>query len=233
MLWVARNFWGDTLAAEQNVDLIVQEEFFPPKSFAFLRDRRRKVIIEVGAAKPDYLSISASFRTLGWKVVAIEPNPVFCEAHRKLGHEVLQYACSDDERDDVDFFVVNSLDTEYMGGTVSDESFSSLGIHGDFAKLHDTVKDRTNVTTIKVKVRKLDTILARHEPSLKRIDVLAVDVEGWELNVMRGFSLDRYRPKVVILENNFDTPDYLPYMSARGYRHWRHLAPNDIFVADG
>lgn len=84
--------------------------------------------------------------------------------------------------------------------------------------------------TIPVKVRKLDTILATHVPDFRVIDILAVDVEGWELNVMRGLTLDRYWPKVVILENLFDDPEYVAFMGARGYerRHW--LEPNDVYM---
>ena len=88
----------------------------------------------------------------------------------------------------------------------------------------------TNVKTISVKVRKLDTILATHEPDLRAIDILCVDVEGWELNVMRGLTLERYRPKVVILESVFNDPEYIAFMQARGYRLWRRLEPNDVYV---
>ena len=208
------------MAAEHDIDRIVRDAFF--------NDRSNGVIVEVGAARPDYLSISASFRELGWSVIAIEPNPEFCAAHRALGHEILEYAVSDIESDDVDFFVVDSLGADYMDGKVSFESFSSLGIQGHYAELHETVKANTNVRTIPVKVRKLDTILATHNPELKQIDILSVDVEGWELNVMRG--LTKYHPKVVILESLFDDPSYLDYMSDRGYVRWRRLDPNDIYV---
>ena len=79
-------------------------------------------------------------------------------------------------------------------------------------------------------MRKLDTILATHEPSLKKIDILAIDVEGWELNVMRGLTLNRYRPKVIILENLFDDPEYTSYLKGQGYHRWRRLEPNDVYV---
>jgi FkbM family methyltransferase len=219
------------VAAEQNVDIVVREEFFsrPRWSLPFF-SKRQKVLVEVGAARPDYLSIGASFREEGWKVIAIEPNPVFCGAHRSAGHEVLQYACSSEDKDDVDFFVVDSLSTEYMGGEVSHESFSSLGIRGDFEELHKTVAGKTTTSIIKVNVRKLDTILAQHEPRMQHIDILAIDVEGWELDVLKGLSIDRYKPKVVILENNFDDEAYRSYMFNAGYRLWKHLAPNEIYV---
>jgi FkbM family methyltransferase len=210
------------MAAENDVDRVVRDAFFANSASG--------VLVEVGAAKPDYLSIGASYRALGWTVIAVEPNPDFCAAHRALGHEILEYAASDTEEDDASFFVVDSKGADYMGGAVSFESFSSLGIKGQFADLHETVKGNTMVRTIPVKVRKLDTILATHTPDLSAIDILAVDVEGWELNVMRGLTLERYLPRVVILENLFNDPEYVAFMGARGYERWRRLEPNEVYV---
>ncbi|MBV9064356.1 MAG: FkbM family methyltransferase [Methylobacteriaceae bacterium] len=212
------------MAAEHDIDLIVQEHFFADAG-------KPGVLVEVGAARPDYLSISESFRNRGWKIIAIEPNPEFCAAHRKCGHEVLQYACSDVDADNVPFYVVNSNDADYLGGNVSYESFSSLGIHGKFAELQKTIESDT--TAISVNVRKLDTILKQHEPDLKRIDMLAVDVEGWELTVLRGLSFDVYQPKIVILENLFNDSEYMEFMKTKGYALWRTLEPNQIFVGAG
>ncbi len=211
------------MAAENNVDRVVRD--------AFYAGSRSGVLVEVGAAMPDYLSIGASFRALGWKVISIEPNPDFCAAHRALGNEVLQYAASDTEADDVDFFVVDSHGAQYEKGAVSFESFSSLGIKGQYADLYETVREKSHVSTIPVKVRRLDSILAAHEPDLRAIDILAVDVEGWELNVMRG--LTRYKPDVAIMENIFDSTDYVALMRARGYTRWRRFEPNDVYVRRG
>ena len=66
---------------EGGVDLLVKKRFF--------RDRSSGVFVDVGAARPDFLSMSATFRQSGWRVLAIEPNPEFCDMHRAAGHEVL------------------------------------------------------------------------------------------------------------------------------------------------
>lgn len=147
-----------------------------------------------------------------------------------MGYAIHQYACSDRDEDDQDFIVVNSQGSNYHGGGVSNESFSSLGIEGKFADLLETVRGKTSTSQIKVDVRKLDTILSCHEPSIRWIDVLAVDVEGWELNVMDGFSIERYQPSVVILENLFEDPNYHDAMRRRGFELWRRVEPNDIYV---
>src|ERR1700730_17474061 len=99
--------------AEGNVDEAVRTRFFP--------GQRSGVLVEVGAAHPAYLSLSALYRDLGWRVVAVEPNPEFCELHRTRGHEILQFACGDHDEDDVEFSVVDSHGTEYGGGRVSYE----------------------------------------------------------------------------------------------------------------
>lgn len=210
------------MSAEHRIDEIVYDAFFA--------HRRDGVLIEVGAAGPDYLSISASFRRRGWKIVSIEPNPRFCAQHRRRGYDVLEYACSDHDQDDVAFTIVDSQGAEYLGGKVSFESFSSLGIQGKFTDLFNQVKSRASVETILVKTRTLDTILAVHERALTRVDLLAVDVEGWELSVMRGLSQEQLLPQVVILENLFADPEYHDYMAGRGYRLWQSISHNEIYV---
>ena len=105
------------MAAEWDLDKEILARFYP--------DYRQRVIIDVGAADPEYLSFSNKFRSLGWKVITIEPNPFFCNAHRERGYNVYEFACSDEDKDDVDFFLVDSKGYKYMGGEVRYESFSS------------------------------------------------------------------------------------------------------------
>ena len=62
-------------------------------------------MLEIGAARPKYLSIGASFRNKGWRVISIEPNSTFASQHRELGHEIHEYACGDSDEDDVDFVI--------------------------------------------------------------------------------------------------------------------------------
>ena len=73
-------------------------------------------------------------------------------------------------------------------------------------------------------------MLKAYAPGLGRIDILSVDVEGWELEVLRGLTLAKYKPRVMIIENLFDLEEHRTYMAGEGYVLWRHLAPNDVYV---
>lgn len=203
---------------EGELDRIVRDYFFPGVTAG--------VFVDVGAARPDFLSMSAFYRTLGWRIVAIEPNPVFCEAHRAAGLDVLEYACSDYDEDAADFEVVDSHGAPYEGGAVSFESFSALAIKDSYR----TLRADPDVRRIKVNVRRLDRILAEHAPDVSRLDVVAVDVEGWELEVLDGLSFDRYQPTVLIVENLFVDEAYRRVMRERGYALWRRVDPNDVYV---
>lgn len=205
--------------AEGDVDQIIHRRFF--------RNQKAGVFVDVGAANPDFLSVSALYRSLGWTIIAIEPNPDFCDMHRARGHDVLQYACGDRDADDVDFSVVDSHGSPYANGHVSYESLSSLAIKENYAR---TVA-QMDVRKIKVKLRRLDSILQTHAPQVAAIDILSVDVEGWELEVLAGLDFAKYRPRVLIIENLFNDPAYRTQINTYGYLLWRTVPPNDVFIA--
>jgi FkbM family methyltransferase len=206
--------------AQGDVDRIVQQRFFPGQCSG--------IFVEVGAARPDMFSNSALYRSLGWTVIAIEPNPLFCELHRKRGYQILEYACGDRDEDGVDFSVVNSHGINYLDGVVSYESYSSLAIKKSLARLDP----KMDIRKIKVNLRRLDTILRTHAPEIEQIDLLSVDVEGWELEVLDGLDFQKHRPRVMVIENLFRERKYRAYMRARGYKLWRCVRPNDIYTID-
>jgi FkbM family methyltransferase len=200
--------------AEDKTDKFLRKTFF--------KHVERGVMVEVGAAGPTYLSMSRHFRESGWRVVAIEPNPYFIAQHEKEGFTVLPFACGERDEDNVDFEVVHQP-AAYGGGTVSYESFSSLGIPDSYRKANPGITSRI----IKVNVRRLDSLLTQE--AVDRVDLLSIDVEGWEVQVLNGFSLEKFKP-VVVMENFVRDPNYATYMERRGYRLYADRFPNQIYV---
>lgn len=51
---------------------------------------------------------------------------------------------------------------------------------------------------VRVRARTLESVLDEVKP--RRIDFLSLDVEGYELDVLRGLNLARYRPRYILVE---------------------------------
>ena len=58
-----------------------------------------------------------------------------------------------------------------------------------------------------VKCRTLDSIL--EECNVKTVDFFSLDVEGYELEVLDGFSIEKYSPKILLIEWHADIKDIL------------------------
>jgi FkbM family methyltransferase len=205
--------------AEFETDRIIRESYFPDFSY-------KGTMVEVGAATPDFISMSRHFRETGWRCICIDPNPKYVEMHRLAGSEIYPYACSDEDKDGVDFQVVHKSD-DYAANVISDQSYSALKVKDNYLA-HDniTIHDLP-VVNIKVNVRKLDTVLSQLK--IKHVDYVSIDVEGWELEVMRGFNTRKYKPEIILLENYTHSPQYREYMGKIGYTLDKQVEYNYIF----
>jgi len=60
-----------------------------------------------------------------------------------------------------------------------------------------------NITTYKIEVDvgTLTSILVKH--NIQKIDFLSLDVEGFELSVLKGIDFSKYRPKYILVEARF------------------------------
>jgi FkbM family methyltransferase len=201
--------------AESQQDEYIRNTFFPDYN-------KLGVVIEVGAATPEFISMSRHFKINNWKTIVVEPNPIFANQHRMMGNEIYEYACSFEDKDNVDFTVVH----QEGQNNITDHSFSSFYIKDEYVTGIQNFLDTLPKTIIKVKQRTLDYILK--EANIQNIDFLSVDVEGWEIEVMKG--LTTIKAKVVVLENIFNNPEYKKYMESVGYKFVEHRHLDDIYV---
>ena len=193
--------------AEFNTDKVIRESFFADLNY-------KGVMVEVGAGPTTFYSMSKHFRDSGWRCICIDPNPKFVESHKNLGNEIYQVACSNFEGTSNFKIVSTGWEPENDG-----ISYSALDIKYNMPN-HPYEE-------ITVNVIKLDTLLGNL--GVDKIDFLSIDVEGWELEVMEGFSTEKYNPKVILLENFTHRNDYEPYMNSLGYVLKHKLNYNYIF----
>ena len=159
-------------------------------------------LLEAGGGPAEYISISASFRRLGWEIITIEPNPDFCKQYRDLNLDVLEYAACESDKGETTFKVSGIP-----------EGFSALEVRYLWTGWPDS-----NFKTINVQALTLNTILKKHRPELTSIDLLIIDTEGWELEVLQGLDLAKYNPSVICMENVLLLPSYTFYLESKGYQ---------------
>ncbi len=143
--------------------------------------------VEVGANDGRTGSASYLFEKRGWECLLVEPIPALAEEIRKYrACRVVNCAASSREGE-ATFFVADSV-----------EAVSTLDLTPERAewigRVGGTIKEIT------VRTATLDSLL--EEAGFGELDFVTIDVEGHELSVLEGFDLERYRPRIVILEDN-------------------------------
>ena len=176
-------------------------------------------LVVAGAFDGVYDDPTFGLESFGWTTLCIEPNP---EAFDKLVVNrskamCLQFALGTEPRDNVPFEVFP------VGGGASFSSFkASDAIRGVFYYYDSPEK------IINVNVRTLDYCVEL--AGFKDVDVLTVDVEGWELEVLKSFSLDIWKPKLLVIENICGEVELTNYIKSFGYGIIERVAYNDVFV---
>jgi FkbM family methyltransferase len=201
--------------AEFETDKIIRETYFSDFNY-------KGLIIEVGGADPEFLSMSKHFKDSGWRSIIVEPNPEFANKHRNLKNEIYEFACSFEDGES-EFTIV-----QQQVGDITYESFSSLSINEDYLKFTNFKLTESNSTKVKVKTIKLNTLF--EELNLENIDILSIDTEGWELEVMKGFDTKKYNCKIIVVENFLKNPNYEKYFNDIGYSLSKQIEYNQIYI---
>lgn len=141
--------------------------------------------VDVGAEDPDSGSVTRFFYERGWRGLNVEPVPAFHERLRQRRPRDLNVAVAASDEDGRELLLNVVPET----GLSSLEPSRTVQIDAQMPGARQTMMVRT---------ARLDTLLdwAR----LPRIDFLKIDVEGHEQIVLDGLDLERYRPKVIVVE---------------------------------
>jgi FkbM family methyltransferase len=158
------------------------------------------VFIEVGG-NDGYTQSNTYYleKFLNWQGVLVEPIPELYKKCLRTRTRSYVYNCalvSNDFRD-------SSIEMHYANlMSVVDGSLKNEEEQRRHVEKGTTVQKIERSYSIKVPTRTLSSILDQH-PGLSNIDFLSLDVEGYELNVLKGLNLDKYRPKYILVEAKF------------------------------
>lgn len=187
------------------------QEFFAPD--------HKGVCIDVGANEPVSGSNTYYFEQKGWKVYSIEPNPYCVQRLKEHRQNVFNLAISDKNQKDVTFTIC-TLNNGEQG------AISSLEIDEKLLQAHHMYSPKLEKITVETKT--LDTFI--EENNIIEIDFVSIDTEGTELDVLKGFDINKFSPKLFIIENNYDSADIAEYLKDFGYVRVKRVAVNDFYV---
>lgn len=187
----------------------------------YLKDIKNGFYIECGANNGIWQSNTLYFyEKYNWKGLLIEPNPFLCELCKKLRPNdiVENYALvSDDYSDDTikGFFQF----TDYA------PSLMAQVFNKDFNQHPDKEPIDVPATT-------LTKLLDKHQ--IKKIDFFSLDVEGYEINVLNGFDIQRFKPSYILIETTIiehRQKEIENYMESVGYKLiTRPSGSDDLYV---
>lgn len=165
--------------------------------------------MEVGGGDPVEISQSLFLERNGWTGILVEPQSRNCELIRKErpGVRLFQVAC----------------------GSPKQRGKARLQLAGHTSKL---IPDSLDVSTVRyedVEVITLDEVLER--AGNPKIDFVSIDVEGNDLEVLRGFDLKRHRPQLILIEDDIHTRlEIYKYLKGQGYRLVKRSGSNNWYV---
>jgi FkbM family methyltransferase len=167
--------------------------------------------VDVGANHPHDGSQTWHLEQRGWRGVLVEPVPGLAEQLRKARtSRVFNIACSSRENAGrmLPFHVAGALSALDRDRMAPGASLQSI---------------------IDVPVRTLDDILTEADAP-QPLDFLSVDVEGHEIEVLRGLDFARWAPRLVLLEDHVGNLNRHRFMVAAGYRLVRRTGLNGWYV---
>lgn len=180
--------------------------------------------IEVGAVDGIFISNTYALeKEKGAEILCIEANPKYEEALRRNRKHVISCAVASFNGDDMPFYVISMDDMRNLS------SVSALEIDQELLANHKAAY-RISEYEEKVKVRTLDSCIADWNPP--KIDFVSIDIEGGELEGMRGFDVNKWKPRVILLEANSQkhVDELTEYMSRHNYKVDRKVEVNLFFT---
>jgi FkbM family methyltransferase len=206
------NFHGE-IQDGKHVDEILRE-YFPVYDY-------KGNFFDVGAFEPIIISNSYHFEKNGWNVYCFEANPSSVEKLQKERKNVFNYAVYDKDSDKATFNVV--LSNGWTAG------FSAIELSDAVSKVFPC--DNKEITQIQVKQKTLNNILKNDlNDAILQIDILKIDVEGGELKVLKGLDINKYNPKIILVENIDNNKNIYDYLTSFGYVLDKHISYNQYYV---
>ncbi len=166
--------------------------------------------VDIGSWHPVKSSNTYFFYLRGWKGICIDPNPELIDLYAKLRPKDSFLNCAlGDSSENLNYYMLS-------------DAYSSMNtLDYDFIvnhKLENEVKEVKNIP-----VYNLKEVLEKHINPNDRLDFFDIDVEGYDLEVLKTNDWNKFRPKIIIIETDVSIQDDInspstQYLANQKYR---------------
>ena len=204
-------FWNEKYFSQAGQDKIINEFFF--------RMKNKGYFVDIGAYDGVMGSNSLHFeRFLKWDGVAIEPSiNQFEKLKKNRNCKIVNKAISSTAKE-VEFVdVVEGL--TQMSGIKNDIylKYNSKIISKDHA---------SETKTVKILTTNFSEIVSQDV----EIDYLSIDIEGSEFELLKSIDFDKYKIKVISVENNLpDDQDFQVFFKKKYFKYFDRVGQDEIF----
>ena len=205
--------------SSNSVDLIINELF---------KNKQKGIYIDVGCNHPFIGNNTYKLFKKGWSGINIDLDYTFIDSFNfyRPNDYNLQIGVSDKNGDQEMYFhhersAINTLDSK---------------------------RSTKSILKKNIKTLTLNNIIENSKFKNQQIDYLSIDVEGFELNVLKGFDLNKYKPQALSIEyidpemikeeyyhqniNNVLHSDLYKLLTNHGYHFVNWLHSDLIFVSN-
>ena len=180
-----------------------------------------RFFVEVGCIDGIRHANTYALERRGWRGVCVEAHPGFIESLRRNrpGSTVFHAAAAAEASDALTFYADPGGDLSSLAKPDDDAMAAAFG---EFYR---------GVQAIEVPARTLDDMLDEAKAPVE-FEVLSMDIEGAETQALAGLDLDRWRPRVIVLEAADDArvQTFRDLLEPAGYRLARRLGINAFFA---
>ena len=186
-----------------------------------LLNQTKGFYIECGAFDGKSYSVSWVFDAMGWDGLCVEAIPeryAQCVANRPFARVVHSALSAPGAPAEMEFTIV---DDQY-GGMLS--FIGEGGAHGAAMTGHGY-----GMRKVRVPCTTMNSLLKDHAGP---IDFAVIDVEGHEIELLKGFDLARHAPRVLLLEDNDrgKDPALGQYMATKPYIQATWIGHNRVYI---
>ena len=184
-------------------------------------DQKEGFFVEVGCIDGRCFSNTLAFEERGWKGMCVEAHSGYIDLLKKNRPNSIICHCAAGEADEDAIFYANA-----RGSLSTLDKTSEARWQRDYAPYFSGFEEQ------QVKKVRLSTLLDAYQ--IGEIDILSLDIEGYEVEAMKGLDLSRHRPRVMVIESDDEQHEaqldelILPY----GYTKSIRLFANLFYVRD-